>query len=129
MTMPKKGTRSIIVDDVTYRWRMSRSSRYEPTPAVIVIERNGVGGCTASIELPYLQFDPWLYLGDPGPRPSPALETVSPVDIARYIRLALQAGWNSAAPGIAFNLKISEQESGPSSKRIARKINPNTGRP
>ena len=114
MAMPKKGSRAITVDGVDYRWRVSRRTTDPPSPAVVVIELTSAGGSLAAVELPYLKFNPWLYLGDPGPRPSPMLETVSPADVESYIRLALQAGWNSVVPGGAFNLKISEQESRPS---------------
>ena len=106
MAMPKKGSRSLTVDGVDYRWRVSRRTTDPPTPAVVVIERTDAGGCVAAVELPYLKFDPWLYFRDPGPMPSPMLETVSPADVEWYIRLALDAGWQSTAPGPAFNVKV-----------------------
>jgi len=109
MAMPKKGTRSITVDGVDYRWRVSRRETDPPTPAVVVIERAGAAGSVAAVELPYLKFDPWLYLGDPSPRPSPMLETVSPADVEQYIRRALQAGWNPESQVSVFNLKIASE--------------------
>ena len=115
MAMPKKGTRSITVDGVKYRWLLRKRPDYPPTLAVVVVEQDGIGGSVAVLETPYLEFDPWLHL-DRSQRPSPTLETISPADVEGYIRTAMQAGWKPEAPGPAFTLKISEQQSGLPSK-------------
>ena len=112
MALPSKGTRCITVDGVDYRWRVSRNKTDPPKFAVVIVEGGNAGGGVAKFELPYLILDTWLYFRDPEPRPGPALESITPADVERYIRTALEAGWKPAS-SVDFSMRITISEGKP----------------
>jgi hypothetical protein len=89
MTIPKKGSRRIVVDGLEYRWSFVGS---------LVIESLERRGSILWVVLPRFfpasnegQFDrPWV--------------PIVPGEVAQYVRLALQTGWKPSVAGSAFRL-------------------------
>jgi hypothetical protein len=100
MATRKTGSRQIVVDDVTYRWRI----RHKPT------YMQGAFACAmfAAVEL---ADDPGrVLLVQCGPRPDnwieAASQTVTPGRIAVAIRAGIAAGWNPGENGSAFVIEL-----------------------
>jgi len=101
MTVPRKGSRSIVVDDVAYRWRI----RKRPTYAQAVLDHSltlavdiaDAPLCSLLVELS--QPHPSNWIGAPS-------DSVTPHRVADVIRNALAAGWQPSTPGKAFKLKV-----------------------
>lgn len=99
MAMPKKGSRSIVVDDTPYRWRL-RSENDCRKSMIIAVEP-----VTESGDVSVLTVD----TSAPSPSPvggSPYNEEVSvtPAVVEAYIRLALTKGWKPGERGKPFVL-------------------------
>src|SRR3954470_6130034 len=99
MAMSKKYSRRIVVDGITYRWRIPPGPDYDP---------GHYGELWATVwcdERP----ECILYLIG-GPRPDNwhhVVEVVvTPRDIAAGIRAALQAGWNPGERGGIFSARL-----------------------
>ena len=98
MTIPKKGSRKITVNDLTYRW----SIRHKPTPSqekgssiLASVELYLEPGCSLSIEFPWVRFDN-LVEGTENAR------SITPKIIQFCIKDALKKGWNPEKKGPTF---------------------------
>jgi hypothetical protein len=91
MAMPKIGSRKIVVDGISYHWRIRRyaitKTRDEGAPLTIVVEKESARGRVLVVALPQKRNVGWGYLYDFDQTP------VTPRQVALAIRRAIQAGW------------------------------------
>jgi hypothetical protein len=99
MAIPKKGSRLIVVEDTTYRWRVRHKPTYHQGLAwsnlILAVESAESKGSVLVVELS--QAHPSKWVGEP---PVPVL----PIDVELCIRKALSAGWRPSEEGKAFQL-------------------------
>lgn len=89
MTTPNKGSRLVVVDGQSYRWRVRHQPTYHQangwSPLTFSVERAEEPGTTLVVVLPGVRPDSWL--GEP------IVGAVLPREVARLIRAARTAGW------------------------------------
>ncbi|WP_306368799.1 hypothetical protein [Nocardiopsis sp. CC223A] len=108
MTMPRKGTRRIIVDGVAYRWRhRSRRSITEARsrPLTFAVEREDAPGRLLSVtlgDLPPLSHYCCTYCSPDEAMPEP----ITPSRVAASIRTALADGWDPRGPAGVHRLDM-----------------------
>ena len=94
MSLPNKGSRRIVVDDIAYRWRVRHKPTYGQgafaSELQFAVQRESFGRCTLSVILDQPRPDNWL--GKPGAVVTPAL--------------VLQQGWQASSAGSAFVLRL-----------------------
>lgn len=111
MTLPRKGSRKIVVGGEEYRWAVRRRPTY--------CEANECGNLTAAVEL-YDSPKSVLLIDFPFPRPdswkspmklgmSVTDRSVTPATIAKCIREAIGNGWDPRASGQAFEHNVAAQ--------------------
>ena len=111
MTLPRKGTRKIVVGGDKYRWAVRRRPTY--------CEANEWGNLTAAVEL-YDSPKSVLLIEFPFPRPdswtspmslgmSVADRSVTPAMIAKCIKEAIGNGWDPKVSGQAFKYNVATQ--------------------
>jgi hypothetical protein len=103
VALTRKGSRQIVVDGDTYRWRIRRKPSYSQgvgqasfafavedaaTPGTTLVARTG-------------QPHPGNWLGLPA-------TPIRPADVARAIRIARARGWSPHANGSPFILDLSD---------------------
>lgn len=97
MTLARKGTRSIVVGGVRYRWKVRGKPSYSQangwTPLVFVVEHADTPGTLLVVSTPYPHPSNWLGL------PATA---VLPRTVAATIERALRKGWRPMLPGPPF---------------------------
>jgi hypothetical protein len=100
MSIPKKGSRSVIVRGTKFRWRVrskpTNTQGVAESPLVLAVEQEGCRGSVLVVELDQLHPSNWSLKPAPG---------VTPEAVANYICQALEAGWKSSAKGAQFRLK------------------------
>jgi hypothetical protein len=105
MTIPKKGSRRIVVDDLPYRWAVRR----KPTYAQALTE---VGLTFAVVNETHPGTTLVIVLDDP--RPDNWLDkqgaSVLPSTVEQAIRKALLQGWRSADEGSPYVLHMQVAE-------------------
>ncbi|MDK0522194.1 hypothetical protein OCT49_24590 [Streptomyces sp. ML-6] len=103
MTLNRKGSRRIVVGDVTYRWRLRRKPTYSQalcwSACAYAVEHADHSGSVLIVTTN--QAHPGNWLSWP-PQPVP------PSDVARAIQLALSRGWAPTTAGSPFQLDLSE---------------------
>ena len=101
MALARKGSRQIVVDGVTYRWRIRRKPSYSQgngwTPLTFAVEDATAPGTTLVVRTGHPHPRNWLGL--------PA-RPVPPADVMRAIRTARSHGWTPAASGSPFLLEL-----------------------
>lgn len=104
MSLPKKGLRRIVVDCQRYRWTVRKSPSYAQalanSPLTFAVEAAEESGSVLYVKLARVRPDNWLELSSSPP--------ITPAEVARFIRQALQSGWDPIKPGSAF--EINEQQ-------------------
>src|SRR5688572_10635450 len=101
MSIPRKGSRLIVVDDVRYRWRVRQRATY--TQAVlghtltVAVEIADDARCTLVADLS--RAHPANWFGDPS-------APVTPAEVAELIRKAIAGGWEPTSPGGAFKISV-----------------------
>lgn len=98
MALPKKGTRTITVEGVRYRWLIRKQPTYcegaFATHFSVAVERaEPPGACALLLGAGFPRPDNWL--GEPSISVTPRL-------VAASIRAALAAGWRPERKGSAF---------------------------
>ncbi|WP_063842747.1 hypothetical protein [Sphaerimonospora mesophila] len=105
MAMPKKGSRLITVDGTVFRWRVRHKPTYSQgnswSPLGFAVERADKPGSVLVVSLPCARPDNWL-----GERTI----AIRPILVNGCIRRAVEHGWDSARPGAAFTLNVTEDE-------------------
>lgn len=108
MAISKKGSRSIVVNDINYHWLVRRKATYSQeifgTPRLnVAIACTDPNGSTLVVHTD---------------RPhSKNIETkvseiipITPKDIATWIASAIELGWEPRVPGPQFLVQISEEQ-------------------
>ncbi|MCA9577670.1 MAG: hypothetical protein KC668_19685 [Myxococcales bacterium] len=97
MTLPRRGSRTVIVDGVTYRWRVrtrpTAAQRTGRSPLGVAVERDDVRGATLVAVLRRLH---------PGSGGLERTYAVTPREVAAVVREALSAGWTPTHEGPQF---------------------------
>lgn len=103
MALVKKGSRSITVDSVTYRWRVRGRATYDQglgqRPLSYAVEHADTPGTTLVVTTNQPHPSNWLDI--------PA-NPVLPAHVADAIRAARAKGWVPEEPGSPFLLDQSE---------------------
>lgn len=99
MAMPKKGSRSLVVGDMTFRYRIRGTSGKEVSLAV---EASEDPGAVLSVKVAFR--DPWLHLQEGGPSDQP----LRPDAVRKVVEKALELGWDPARPGPAFKARLAQ---------------------
>lgn len=98
MAIPKKGSRTVTVNGVRYRWRIRSRPTYGEAAytggfSVAVERAEPPLGCVLLLAAPFPRQDNWL---------GHASKAVTPRMIASSIEGALARGWQPEHPGSAF---------------------------
>ena len=100
MSIPKKGSRQVVVDQVEVRWRVRSRPTYDQalavSPLIMAVEQAETRGSVLIVELPQSHPSNWMNKPAPG---------VTPVVVAGLIRQALTAGWQPSVRGPQFYLQ------------------------
>lgn len=102
MSIPKKGTRKIIVDGEPFIWLIRRQ-------ATNMQADYGCGNLHVAVQHAQEPGSVLVIITD---RPHPQcwgtneLRPVTPSDAAQWIRQAMQFGWQPQLPGITFEVRI-----------------------
>jgi hypothetical protein len=100
MSIPKKGSRQVVVDEVEFRWRVRSRPTYDQalaaSPLILAVEQTERRGSVLIVDLPQPHPSNWMQKPAPG---------VTPVVVAGYIRQALTAGWQPAVRGAQLQLQ------------------------
>ena len=103
MSIPKKGTRKIIVDGEPFIWLIRRQATY--TQAYY-----DCGNLHVGVEHAEKRGSVLVILTDrPPPQglsPANDVKPVTPFDATQWIRQAVQLGWQPQLPGITFEVRI-----------------------
>jgi hypothetical protein len=101
MTIPRTGSRQLVVDGVAYRWRVRSRPTYAQALAqsglTVAIQVSNGGGRALHLRLPAARVDNWLHA--PG-------YVVMPRDIERWIRFAMSQGWVPTVKGHPLSVTI-----------------------
>ena len=115
MALVKKGSRRIVVDGVTYRWRVRHKPTYCQgngwTPLTFAVENATTPGTTLVVQTDRPHPGNWFAL------PS---QPVLPADVAQAIRTALARGWMPLASGSPFSLELSSGSTTGKNPALAR---------
>jgi hypothetical protein len=97
VALVKKGSRTLEVDGVKYRWRLRGRPTYDQgladSPTTFAVELFDEPGTTLVVKTNQPHMSNWMGV----PR-SPVL----PVHVTRAVRTALEQGWQPANPGKPF---------------------------
>ena len=103
MSIPKKGTRKIVVDGEPFLWLIRRKATYSQ-------ECEFCGNLHVAIEHAEKRGSVLVIISDrPHPQGLTATNEVKPVtpsDAAQWIRQAVQLGWKPRAIGNTFKVQI-----------------------
>ncbi|MGW2468717.1 hypothetical protein [Streptomyces bauhiniae] len=99
MALVRKGSRRIVVDGATYRWRLRGRPTYLQrlawSPCTFAVEHADTSGATLVVITDQPHPSNWI---------SREAEPVLPSGVAAAVRLALREGWTPTVPGSAFHL-------------------------
>ena len=98
MAFPLKGSTEIVVDGVSYRWRVRSRPTYDQqldSPMTFAVQASVDPRCVLHIKTDRLRPDSWC---SDGP------VAVTPQLVADCIRKALSEGWEPNADGSAFKI-------------------------
>jgi hypothetical protein len=102
VALTRKGSRDIVVDGDTYRWRIRHKPSYSQgngwTPLTFAVEDAAAPGTTLVVRTG--QPHPGNWLGLPA-------APIHPADVARAIRIARDRSWTPLANGSPFILDLS----------------------
>lgn len=101
MALVRKGSRQIVVDGVTYRWRIRHKPSYSQgngwTPLTFAVEDATDPGTTLVVRTGHAHPQNWLGL---------PTKPVLPADVMHAIRTARSQGWTPTTSGSPFLLKL-----------------------
>jgi hypothetical protein len=114
MSIPKRGSRALVVDDVRYRWRLrgrpTAAQRRGDTPLFVAIAAEEGDG-------PALVVRQRAHPGAARVR-NHYTRAVTPAEVADYVRQGIAAGWRPLEPGPQFNLEPPFIRASPRAPRI-----------
>lgn len=101
MALPKKGSRRIVVDGDTYRWRVRPKPSYSQgagwTPLTFAVEDAAAPGTTLVVRTDRAHPENWFGL---------RTTAIRPADVAQAIRTARLRGWSPQSNGSPFILEL-----------------------
>ena len=100
MSLARKGSRRIVVDEAAYRWVVRRKPTYTQEQGCAMsygVELEDAGGAVLVVQTDHAH--PLNFMKEPS-------KAVLPSDVERAIRLALARGWEPGAPGPQFELDL-----------------------
>ncbi|WP_353777682.1 hypothetical protein [Winogradskyella sp. 3972H.M.0a.05] len=106
MSIPKKGTRKISVNELKFRWLIRKKATY--TQSVY-----GIGKLHVAVELEENPKTSLLIHTDrnhPNDIETEIVNPIKPSDISNWIKQALELGWNPSKFGSPFRTKIVENK-------------------
>jgi hypothetical protein len=99
MAILKKGSRQLVVDGVTYRWRTRHKPTYDQgltlSDLIVAVERLDVKGAILVVKMGRPHLGNWMTGRSTG---------VTPSEVTHLIHCALRLGWKPAASGKPFTL-------------------------
>jgi hypothetical protein len=102
VALGKKGSRRIVVDGVTYRWRLRRRPTYSQalcwSPCTYAVEHADGRGAILVVTTDQPHPGNWF---------NRQAVPIRPADVANHIRIALTRGWRLTHPGSPFRLDLS----------------------
>ncbi|WP_410653940.1 hypothetical protein [Amycolatopsis sp. lyj-112] len=101
MSLVRKGSRRIVVDEIAYRWVVRRKPTYTQEQGCAMsyaVELEDARGAVLVVQTDHAH--PLNFMGEPS-------KAVLPSDVERAIRLALAQGWAPEVPGAQFQLDLS----------------------
>lgn len=102
MSLPKKGSRQLIIGNQTYLWYIRRKPTYMQDvfncPWAMAIQLAGVDGTVLLVE---------FNLSRPDNIISPHQTSITPALVSHIINQALHAGWQPKLPGSAYRFSYS----------------------
>ena len=108
MALTSKGSRSLIVDGIAYRWSVRRKPTYCQemgwSNLSFAVEAASYGLCILHVSTQAARSDSVAASADELPG-SPSM-AVTPALVAHSIRLALKQGWQPQQQGSAFELRL-----------------------
>jgi hypothetical protein len=122
VAIPKKGSRLITVEGQVFRWTVRPKPTYSEgafaSPMVFAVEAAERPGRVLHVALGRPRPDNWLLQGT-----SP----VTPSEVERCIRRALQSGWIPAEPGAPFEMLALQPEA--AEEEVPLPLRPRFNRP
>ncbi|MEG3940859.1 MULTISPECIES: hypothetical protein [unclassified Microcoleus] len=103
MSIPKKGTRKIIVDGEPFVWlirRQAANMQAESGNLHVAVEHADRSGSVLVIITDRAHSQGW------NPTTNCTFMPVRPSDVAQWIRQAVQLGWQPMRSGITFQVQI-----------------------
>lgn len=106
MTLPRKGSRPLVVGEERYRWYIRRKPTYWQAtgldPMWVMVQREGAPGLL-EVDVGVARPDNWL---------RPHRTAVTPRMMAAAVRAAKRKGWRPEEPGV-FRLSFPTEEGEP----------------
>ncbi|BDD03919.1 hypothetical protein [Aureibacter tunicatorum] len=102
MAIPKKGSRSIPVNDINYRWLIRKKATYAQSDY-------GIGKLHVAIELeenPGTSLFIYTDRRHPNDIETEIVDPVKPSDITKWVKQALELEWIPSKKGKPFRTKI-----------------------
>jgi len=108
MAIPKRGSRIIVIDGITYRWHVRKKASYSKH---LSFWTNGSVGVTIAVE--HAETPGSVLVAHMPPQQHPISGTlpvvsVVPSQVAESIARALATGWEAKKPGGPFRLRMAE---------------------
>jgi len=102
MTIPRKGSRKVIVDGEAYRWLVRRKATYSQVDygngkIHVAVEHVEKHGTTLLVQTNHPHPQDWA---------TEHVVPVTPADIATWIQIAITNGWCPKEPGATFHQAV-----------------------
>jgi hypothetical protein len=106
MAILKKGSRRIVVDGRSFRWRVRHRPTYDQALCAsrLILAAEAANGLGSKLVVVLPQVHPSSWMGYPS-------QPVLPSQVAHYIRQAVGGGWKPTQSGKPFLLDASEPTS------------------
>ena len=103
MAIRRIGSRLLVVDGMTYRWRIRRRATnshadYSNGTSSVAVEAAGASGAVLLLETDRPHPASWS---------TGAVATIFSSDVSGWVRSAIRAGWMPGAPGAQLHLRAS----------------------
>jgi hypothetical protein len=91
MSIPKKNSRRVVVDDVEYRWRVRGRPTYDQAltakPLILAVEQCGKRGSVLVVELAQSHPSNWMKVAASGVTPAVVADHIRTANFGRARRL------------------------------------------
>lgn len=102
MSIPRKGSRKIVIQGEEFRWLVRRKATssqvdYGSGKIHVAIEHGQEKGATLHVETDRPHPKDWSTL---------KVEPITPLDVSRWVLLAIQKGWRPKAAGATYKIHV-----------------------